>query len=81
VSRSTLQGAPEERGPATDEVAELKAKITKLKRQALNFKNKLGEAVAARDVTLAELQTLKEVGHSLDFLPCKTNGRNGCYAW
>ena len=77
--RATLQGASEEKGPATDEVADLKAKMTKLKRQALNFKNKLGEAVAARDTALAELQALKEVGQSLDSPPCKTNGRDGCY--
>ncbi len=63
--------------PAPDEVADLKAKITKLKRQALNFKNKLGEAVAARGAAMAELQALKEVGQSLDFLPCRTEGRKG----
>ena len=55
------QASQGERGTDTDGMTDMRAKMTKLKRQALNFKNKLSEAVAARDLALAELQSSKEV--------------------
>ena len=55
------QASQGERGTDADEITDMKAKMTKLKRQALNFKNKLAEAIAARDTALSELQSSKEV--------------------
>ena len=52
--------APE---PAGESAAELKAKLARLKRQALAFKAKAAEAAAARDVALQQLA-------SLQVLPC-----------
>ena len=43
-----------------EEVADLKARITKAKRQLLSLKAKLGEATAARDEALAEVASLKK---------------------
>lgn len=65
----------EEKGAAADEVTDMKAKLTKLKRQALNFKNKLGEAVTARDTALSELRALKEVSKTLGDRHCHYSHR------
>ena len=48
--------APEAAG---DNAHDLKAKLAKIKRQALTFKAKLAEASAARDAALEELKALK----------------------
>ena len=55
-----LQMAPDEKGAATDEASDWKARATKLKRQALNFKTRYTEAAAARDTALAELEVQRQ---------------------
>ncbi len=40
---------------------DLKAKLAKIKRQAITFKSKYNEAAAARDAALAELEVIKQV--------------------
>ena len=50
------ESAPEAAG---DSVLEFKAKLAKIKRQALTFKAKLADAAAARDAALEELRALK----------------------
>ena len=42
-----------------DEVADLKARITKAKRQLLGLKGKLGEATTVRDAALADAASLR----------------------
>lgn len=39
---------------------DLKAKLAKIKRQAISFKTKFTEAAVARDAALAELEVLKQ---------------------
>lgn len=47
--------------PAAEDVKDLKAKLAKIKRQAITFKSKYNEAAAARDAALAELEVIKQV--------------------
>ena len=47
-----------EAAPA-DSVPDLRAKLAKIKRQALAFKAKLADAAAARDAALEQLAALK----------------------
>jgi hypothetical protein len=44
--------------PGDEEAKDLKAKLTKVKRQAITLKSKLAEATAARDAAIAELEAL-----------------------
>lgn len=46
---------------AADDVKDLKAKLAKIKRQAITFKSKYNEAAAARDTALVELELIKQV--------------------
>ena len=41
-------------------MTELKARITKAKRQLLGLKSKLGEATSARDAALADVASLQQ---------------------
>jgi hypothetical protein len=51
--------APSEAAPGADSVPDLRAKLAKIKRQALAFKAKLADAAAARDAALEQLAALK----------------------
>ncbi|KAK9812361.1 hypothetical protein WJX73_005266 [Symbiochloris irregularis] len=59
---STAESAPADGADAAGapDVAELKARITKAKRQLLSLKAKLGEATTARDAALADVTQLRE---------------------
>jgi hypothetical protein len=46
-------------------VKDLKAKLAKIKRQAITFKSKFTDAAATRDAALAELEALKQVRYEL----------------
>ncbi|CAL8466091.1 g5627 [Coccomyxa elongata] len=46
--------------PAAEDVKDLKAKLAKIKRQAITFKSKYTDAAAARDAALAELEVIKQ---------------------
>jgi hypothetical protein len=56
---SYARQAPGEDQSLNENVTELRAKLAKAKRQALTFKSRLAEAVAARNAALEELQALK----------------------
>jgi hypothetical protein len=69
--------APEAAG---ESVPELKAKLARIKRQALAFKGKAAEAGAARDAALQQLAALQvpdahcTVSHRADHVPASVSG-------
>ncbi len=61
-----------EGAPAVDDVKDLKAKLAKIKRQAITFKTKFTEAAAARDAALAKLDALKQASAAHCYDICNT---------